>query len=1151
MKKNILFLFKCTLVCLFIFSSCLQKGKETIIIKGKEKATYKKEGKNPKKGIEYIADYQLQIRKGLDEEKSTYKKGYLITEFNKAKKNLQARKATNLINPIFIERGPFNVPGRTRGIAVDPTNARRWFAGSVGGGVWLTENEGLTWSNLTDFQIPNLATSTIEISKNNPNTLYVGTGEPFGNIGAIGGSGLFKTTNGGTTWQHLLKTNSFGSIGRILVNPKDENNVIVGAQGGIYRTIDGGLNWTKTFSSGSGAVQDLDAHPLDFNIQYGSVNSLGLVKSIDNGVSWTTVFDGVAQNPNHRRFETAVSPADPTTIFISAYSNSNATVGENTDFYVSINSGTTFTNLQTDGSTSAANLLTGQGWYNNVIMAHPYNPNVFYVGGVALFKVTIEGNKFTSTSIASGYYGSEINVGVHVDQHGLFTILGSNGEFKILLANDGGVYSTTMKQDPGVIEGDWSDTVVGKNSTQFYGADKQNGQDNYLAGAQDNGTWIAQGNDATKSKIYQNASGGDGFETIWHYNNPQDIITSSQTNVFYRFTNFVRSQSYFSESSDSSKSPFYTKLANANNNPNVVFAVSASGVWRSIDFAANWNLISIPNNFASGPSSSLNIKVSTADPNIVWTGAAMTEAGAYALFVSQDNGQTFSKTASFINPTRGHNLLISGLGTSYIEKNRAYALFSSQGAAKILKTEDLGETWVDISGFSTGTSTGFPDVAVHSILEMPFDKNIIWAGTDIGLFETVNGGTSWRLVSELPSVAVYDMKVVNDQVVIATYGRGIWSATISELNSYTMPSYLTFATATTAQKEVDDLRTMVSYTVPTNDIDKVKIFIDNIEQSEIVQDFSTGVTYVYETISLEEGHHQLGIQVFDTQNNIQTSISNQEFVVINFENADSNIGIAAFKNTDVFIYKSDFKIDDLNSKVSDVVLNNADHPYENSKTYLTVLKKPLIISESNRNFSYEDMAIVEPYTDDLLDLTQFYDYVEIEASSDLKTWKTLDKYDARRFPEWLAEFNKGTNAAASDGLFKTQTIVLTEKGFSIGDTIVIRFKLVTDPGATSFGWAIRSINKATASVGDVLTAVKSFTIYPTISKGNFTVFAKNTLGKSKLSIFDLTGKEVHQRAIHFEANQKHKVSVHLNAGVYIVNIIDENNKKSSNKIIIE
>ena len=498
-----------------------------------------------------------------------------------------------------------------------------------------------------------------------------------------------------------------------------------------------------------------------------------MVKSIDGGLTWTTIFDRANFNSSHRRFETSVSPAEPNTLFVSVYTpNSRATTGVNTDLYVSRNKGGTFTNLKTSGSAAAANLLTRLGWYDNIIMAHPFDANVFYVGGVAVFKVTIVGENFVSSSIASGYDSAQINNEVHVDQHGMEVILGNNQEFRILLANDGGVYSTSFKTDPGNTEGDWSEIAMGKNSTQFYGATKQNGADNYLAGAQDNGTWISSGNNSNSTKSYQAILGGDGFEVIWHYNKPGNIIGVSQNyGQVGRYINYVGALSNFTDSGDGNVSPFYAKLSNADNNPDAVFAVTMNGVWRSTDFAGTWKLTPITDGFQPSYSSSLNVEVSTADPNVVWAGGAMTEDGLTSLHVSEDNGQTFTKTNTFDNPKNNHSLNISGIGTSLTERNRAYALFSARGAAKILKTEDLGVTWTDISGFAGTSKSGFPDVAVHSILEMPFDKNIIWAGTDIGIFETTNGGLNWSLLNNFIPVAVYDMKIVNDQVVISTYGR--------------------------------------------------------------------------------------------------------------------------------------------------------------------------------------------------------------------------------------------------------------------------------------------------------------------------------------------------------------------------------------------
>ena len=1051
MKKINIYAIIYLLFSCFFLQSCNQKNNEQNLDIQKKEAKLSKEGR-----IQEMVDYQRDIRKGVNDTKSTYEKGYLIKEFNKAKQKNVANRSSSRITPIFKERGPANVPGRSRAIAIDPNNEDRWFIGSAGGGVWLTEDAGTTWVNLTDFKIPNLVTSALVMSQTDSKILYVGTGESFT---GTAGSGVFKTVDGGTTWQSVTSTPSFGAVNRMIINPEDDKQVLIATTEGIYRTIDGGLSWSQVYTGGN--VEDLDVDPSNFNIQYGSVNKIGLVKSTNAGITWSLVFDIAVVNVKHNRIETDVSKANTSVIVLSVHSY-EGTVSCCNDLYVSRDAGATFINLTaTAGALQLrTNLLWGQGWYDNIVLAHPFNENIFYVGGVILFKVTINNdNSFTAKEIAgsAGGYGLNVaNRNVHVDNHGLFAIKGSNNEFQLVLSNDGGVYFSNFDADPGVNEGNWSNSVIGKNSTQFYGIAKQNGSDNYLGGTQDNGSWVSNEGNSDKNKSYSVVGSGDGFEAIWHYDKPGDFLVTLYENTVYKYTNYEFESSEFVFDVDGGDdAPFYTKLSNSDNNPNTVFSISSFGVWRSIDFGTTWDLTPI-NNLDGG--SSLNVKVSTADPNIIWAGSTVRDDGNRTLHVSQDNGRSFTKTAAYVNPNDDHNFWISGMATSFISKNRAYVLFSAQGVPKILKTEDLGDTWSDITGFETGTDTGFPDVAVHSVLEMPFDKDIIWAGTDIGIFETENGGVSWNLVSDIPSVAIYDMKVVNDQVVIGTHGRGIWSATISELNTYTMPSFLVSAKATTQQKEIGSTKTAVSYSVPTNNINKIKLFVDDVLEYEIIQDFRTGSNYTYEIEGLTGGYHQLRIHIFDSASGQENIGNNQEFAVIDFDTADTSIEISQFQPSDVFAYKDAFAINNLDGKVSDVVLSNAQHPAERQESIL-MLKKPLILSEANKNLTYEDFLLVESNPSE--DLTTFWNYLLIEASSDLTTWKTIDKYDSRRFPEWTEEALKEPDAVVNDALFRSQNISLTDKGFAFGDAIVFRFTLKANiPNQFSkgdYGWAIKSL----------------------------------------------------------------------------------------------
>lgn len=1165
MKRK--FYFRELLILVFllaVYSACntseRQNIEKTKTIKPVEKKKVKKDY-NKEKGIEIMADYRADILKPIGKEKSTYKDGFMMTEHQKAIKNVFRAKSSSIIK--WKERGPVNVPGRIRGIVVAPDDNDKWYAGSVGGGLWLTEDAGKTWENLTDYKVPNLSTSTIAVSKNDPKTLYVGTGEPFGNLDAIGGVGILKTINGGRNWEYLNNTKDFGGIGRLAINPGDENNLVVASGNGIYVTTDGGKTWENTYSGGN--VQDLNASPRSFKTLYGGVNGVGVIKSIDGGLTWDIILNRDDYNSNHARFELDVSPADPCKIFVSVYtSQGNATTAVNTDFYVSSDHGATFKLLGFEGTPAAGNLVTGQGWYDNMLMAHPFNKNVFYVGGVVVYRVEIEKTgtgskdsplKYTFQPIAAGYNG-ELNNYVHVDQHGLaWATRYPEKTFKLILANDGGIYSTDYLLDPGTTANDWSTSTVGLNCTQFYGADKRNGVEDYIAGAQDNGTWISSTNNGANDETpYQFILGGDGFEVLWNYDDPNKFIGGYQYNGFVGYDN---GQGYNASHGESGAgtSPFYSKITNANNNPDILFSPSISGVWRSLNFAESWELTSIPNNFSVGASSALDVSVSTANPDVVWAGNAMTESGSYVVHVSQDNGLSYEPTATFSDPRDGvgHNYYISGIETSSIDKNRAYVLFSGQGAAKILKTEDLGQTWIDISGFSTGEDRGFPDVAIHSLVEMPFDKNRIWVGTDIGVFQTLDGGAHWSLLAGLPAFSVWQMKIVNDEVVMATHGRGVWTATLEELEGYEPPTYYAPPTITaTAQESVENEKGIVTYIQKNEDIKEIVVYLDGEEVDRITDNIEEGTEFTYTFENLSEGKHTIGLRALGQEN--ESVITSASVDIIDFSMPAPFVSIQNFEASDVYTFGGEFVINTIDETISQPVLNNSDHPYLDNRTYSTVLKHPIIVSTDNANFTYEDVAITEfdPAPG------QFYDIVTIEGSSDLSNWVQLDTYDAERFTEWTDAYNSGATAI-NDDLFKEQTINLLNF-FQAGETIAIRFRLISDPNTNSFGWAIRSINvqeePAVAEEEEEEVVEKPLSpqgtfVYPTISNGEVQISSGTTINNSMVEIYGMSGRLVYSKKIGTLNDSQQTLSLeNLKSGMYLVKILGDGGVTNTSRIVI-
>lgn len=1109
-------------------------------------------GAKEKKGIIEMAEYRRNITMPIGTSKMLYEDGNLMKEYTKAlnsptlknaKKNstTASAKGTYSINNVtFTERGPFNIPGRDRSLVVSPTDPNKWYVGSVGGGIWITENAGSTWRNTTDFSIPNLATSTVAISPQNPNVVYAGTGEPFGNLDKITGVGLVKSTDAGEHWTPLANTAAFGDVGRLLVNPSNANQLLVGTPKGIYMTQDGGTTWTQPFTGATvgttaySSVQDIVATN-DFSAIYAAVNTLGVMKSTDGGVTWTKVFDAIGLNKGIKRIELNVSPADQTRVYLSCEE------GTNTGLYMSKDAGTTFLPL-TFKSGDSKLVLGDQGWYDNAIAAHPTDPNVFYVGGVYLAKMTVDltDNSYNVLSIASGYNTAYLNTSVHPDQHGIVCQVNpaNPAQFRILLTNDGGVYSTQYKTNPGETQGDWSNPAKGLNTTQFYGADKKNGENAYVAGAQDNGSSATITAPSSSTSDYLSLLGGDGFEALWNYKKPNELLFGSQYNNFVRAEQGVSLSGRFNARNadyGSAASPFYSKLANANNNPDVVFTVSSKGVWRSPDFGRTWGLstFSAANNGTwLGNASYATVKVSVANPDVVWAAAAVS-AGAgttYKVNVSKDNGLTFAKTTGS-SPTGG-NYYISGLSPSNTTEARAYVLYAAAGQPKVVKTNDFGATWTDISGYSTGsTAVGFPNVPVHSLIEMPFDDKILWAGTDIGVFETVDAGANWYLVTTLPPVSIWGMKIVNDQVVLATHGRGIWTATIPELSTYVLPEYVGPPNIKSInQAGIHDMKATAVFNYTNPQITSLKVFVDNTFVSTI-SSTQPNTDYTFTTTStLSEGTHTISVTgVYGPKETIKAT---KPVEIINFNAGSAAIDIPTFTTNDVYIGTGKFVVDNVSNKFSYNVLNNVGHPYASSTNYQTYVRTPVIIGPASP-MTMRHMALTEAG----------YDYAYVEGSKDLVTWKTLGVYDEASFSNWTTSGTPLTASAVNETLFQNSSLNLS--GFATGDEIAVRLRLTSDSASESYGWLIRSIvPTATLGTSDVTKVEEGIRLVPNPADNLTSILLpSNNKENVDIYIYDASGRQV--MSMKKQKGSKVDVDVKgLSKGLYLVLVKTDTQNKA-------
>lgn len=392
------------------------------------------------------------------------------------------------------------------------------------------------------------------------------------------------------------------------------------------------------------------------------------------------------------------------------------------------------------------------------------------------------------TPIADGYfaYTDISNVGtkgVHVDHHNIIFIPrdSASGLFYVLNANDGGVAFSEDSGDSFSQTGDsYNDgsfiSLYGYNTSQFYGIDKKNGESRYVGGTQDNGSWVSPSDPDTES-IWIEAPSGDGFEAAWHYENPSLVLETSQFNRLYKSYN--EGISWNSVDLPESDGPFITRLASSQINPDLIFMVSDTGVLRSDDFAETWEIIDMPDTWEFQGSWGPPITISLADANYVWTGSRVNSSSRVCYSV--DGGLSFEQTRSYTATETG---LVTGLATHPNDPNTAYVLFSQKGAPKILMTNDLGQSWTDLSGYGPNSqSSGFPDVAVYCLLVMPWEETRLWAGTEIGIFESLDGGLTWSYADNgFPAISVWQMKIVNDEIVLATHGRGIWTVNLAQFD---------------------------------------------------------------------------------------------------------------------------------------------------------------------------------------------------------------------------------------------------------------------------------------------------------------------------------------------------------------------------------
>ena len=763
----------------------------------------------------------------------------------------------------------------------------------------------------------------------------------------------------------------------------------------------------------------------------------------------------------------------------------------------------------------------------------------------------------------------DINQNVHVDHHNLGTIVDSDSTFRIYLTTDGGIYYTNSGTDPGAKDDDFkragliSDAMFepagGYNTTQFYGADKFHGSEQYIAGAQDNGTFVSPvDEDASKTTNYAHPIGGDGFEVVAHFTDPNKIIGGYQGNNFYISHDRGGSWSYVGNQLTGG-GPFINRVSTSYQDPDVLYVITSFGVNKSTDFGLSWTAAEVGGTWGNSFWSGADVEVSLANPRYVWAGGVMSNGAD--IFLSKDWGETFDAVPRFANMGT-----ITGLYSHPTEDSTAYVLFGISGEAKIIETKDLGQTWNDLTGFhlniSGKSSNGFPDVAVYSFLVMPHDPNIMWAGTEIGLVESKDKGANWNIVdSDLPNVTIWDMKIKDEgQVIFATHGRGIWTATLDDLKSFvpnpaTLPPVLLDA----YQMDTDE-----SYRIST------KVSLKSVYDS--LQINANGVlrsTY-YDANEVKEKDYEFdvddkgdySIQGFAYKDGVQYPSNILEIAVNPILDARTEYSTIFSDLVGDEFYLDRFRIGAQGG--FDGRQLHTEHPYESgvdggySDGYSVhaMLNIPIIVTDYTPSIRFNEIVIVETgepgtsYGD-----YNFWDYVIVEASKDGIYWKELlDGYDSDSDPAWLSAYNGG--AFGSPDLIRDKQIQFLPH-FNIGDTVKVRFRLFSDDLTVGWGWMIDDLyiqmDPPVVSGIEFTELDENISIYPNPTNGQFKVnFSDTWQGDVDCNIIDIFGRSIYSRILdNNNSTSSHSINISdSDDGIFIVQLV-QGDKKTMHKIVKE
>ncbi|HEX4785911.1 MAG TPA: glycosyl hydrolase [Candidatus Sulfotelmatobacter sp.] len=688
--------------------------------------------------------------------------------------------------------GSAAMSGRIAAIdAVEQDGRITVFVGSASGGVWKSVNGGTTYKSVFDRESVQ-SIGAVAIDPSNTKTVWVGSGEGWLRNSVSIGDGVYKSTDSGENWTNVGLKNS-EHIAKILVDPTNGSNVLVCAMGhlwddsderGVYKTSDGGKTWNKVLAGANGSSgcalmamsrqepKTIYASMWDFRRQAWTFRSggpgSGLFKSTDGGDHWSEISDSSAKGLPPKpwgRVAVAVAPAKPQVV----YANIEAEKGRG--LYRSDDGGANWTKLD------ASNFMVWRPFYFGNLIVDPKDENKIFKPDLILLYSTDGGKSFNVVS------GSD-----HGDFHDVW--INPKNPNIVIAGDDGGLWRS---EDGG---NRWKHQM-NLPVSQFYHVSTDNSDPYHVyGGLQDNSSWVADSSypGGVSNSRWENMFGGDGFWMFEDTSDPNFIYAEAQGGEIgrvNRYTHEIRGIKPLPNYGEKKLRFNWNTPIHVSPNEKGTIYIGAQFLFRSRDHGQTWDRISpdlttndpekqkqeesggvtVDNSSAEMNTTIYSISESPKNGQVIWVG---TDDGN--LQITRDGGKTWTNVVGNVSGL-GKNSWVSTVEASHYDEATAYVTFDrhmfGDMAPYVYKTTDYGKTWTALAAQKSG-ARGF----AHVIKEDTVNPNLLFLGTEFGLWISVDGGQHWAQYkgSNFPSVAVDDIAVHarESDLILATHGRGIW-----------------------------------------------------------------------------------------------------------------------------------------------------------------------------------------------------------------------------------------------------------------------------------------------------------------------------------------------------------------------------------------